>query len=69
MSTATEHTPVSEQTAWQIALAQAVLPMSERDPELVRKACERMDEMREELRERIGTIDVAVELIREFRDR
>ena len=31
-------------------LFKAYLPMSQRDPELVRKACERMDKMREELR-------------------
>ncbi|HVC97063.1 MAG TPA: hypothetical protein VND64_25515 [Pirellulales bacterium] len=39
-----------------------------RDPEAVRKACERMDQMREELRERIGTVEVAVDLIRDARD-
>ena len=39
-----------------------------RDEEDVRKACERMDRMREELRERIGETDIAVELIREARD-
>lgn len=42
--------------------------MNQRDPEMVRKACERMDKMREELRARIGTVDVAVELIRDARD-
>jgi hypothetical protein len=56
-------------TEWQAIVAQACLPMSQRDPELVRKACERMDKMREELRARIGTVDIAVELVREFRDR
>ena len=38
------------------------------DPEAMRKACERMDAMREELRGRIGTVDIAVDLIREARD-
>jgi hypothetical protein len=36
-----------------------------RDPEIMRSACARMDRMREELRERIGTIEEAVELIRD----
>ena len=39
-----------------------------RDPDDARKACERMDRMREELRERIGETNLAVELIREARD-
>lgn len=39
-----------------------------RDPELMRRACERMDRMREELRKRIGTVEIAVDLIREARD-
>jgi hypothetical protein len=39
-----------------------------RDPEVMRRACERMDRMREELRRRAGDLDVAVELIREARD-
>ena len=41
--------------------------MSQRDPEMVRKACEEMDAAREELRKRIGTIEVAVELVRDAR--
>jgi len=40
-----------------------------RDPETMRKACEEMDLMREETRQRIGTVEVAVELVRDFRDR
>ena len=39
-----------------------------RDPEIMRRACERMDRMREELRRRTGDLDVAVELVREGRD-
>ncbi|HZN36835.1 MAG TPA: hypothetical protein VFB80_23560 [Pirellulaceae bacterium] len=39
----------------------------ERDPEAMRKACEEMDAAREELRRRIGTVDVAVDLIRDAR--
>jgi hypothetical protein len=50
------------------AIAQAYLPIHQRDPVMVQQACERMDRMREELRARIGTVDLAVELIREARD-
>lgn len=40
----------------------------ERDPEAMHKACERMDQMREELRARIGIVEMAVDLIRDARD-
>jgi hypothetical protein len=39
-----------------------------RDPEDARRACERMDRMREELRQRVGETDIAVALVREARD-
>ena len=39
-----------------------------RDPEVMRRACERMDRMREEMRQRVGEVEVAVQLIREGRD-
>lgn len=39
-----------------------------RDPEAMRKAAERMDQMRERLQERIGTVEVAVDLIRDARN-
>lgn len=39
-----------------------------RDPEVMRKAAERMDRMREELRQQHGEMNVAVALIREVRD-
>jgi hypothetical protein len=38
------------------------------DADIMRRACERMDQMREELRKRAGDLDVAVDLIREGRD-
>ncbi|MDB5342216.1 MAG: hypothetical protein JWP89_593 [Schlesneria sp.] len=41
----------------------------ERDPEETRQACERMDRMREEIRKWVGTVDFAVDSIREHRDR
>ena len=39
-----------------------------RDPEAVRRACERMDRMREETFQRVGLLDIAVPFIRELRD-
>ncbi|MEX2286943.1 MAG: hypothetical protein WD648_07635 [Planctomycetaceae bacterium] len=44
------------------------LVRGERDPDAMRRACERMDQMREALRERVGTTDLAVELIRDARN-
>jgi len=39
-----------------------------RDPESMRQAAERMDMMREEMRARVGNVNLAVPLIRETRD-
>jgi hypothetical protein len=39
-----------------------------RDPETVRKACERMDRMREAVRLRNGLLDIALPSIRDLRD-
>ncbi len=39
-----------------------------RDTEAMRRAAERMDRMREEMRERTGVVAIAVDLLRESRD-
>jgi hypothetical protein len=39
-----------------------------RDPRAMDRACERMDRMREEMRKRVGEVEVAVDLIREARE-
>jgi len=39
-----------------------------RDPDSMRQAAERMDRMREEMRARVGNVNLAVPLIREIRD-
>jgi hypothetical protein len=39
-----------------------------RDPEVTRKAFERMDRMREEVRRRNGILNIAVPAVREIRD-
>ena len=40
----------------------------EPDRDTMRKACDEMDRLREETRERVGVVDVAVELVRDARD-
>jgi hypothetical protein len=39
-----------------------------RDPEIMRKARERMDRLREEIRHKHGVLDIGVPAIRELRD-
>ncbi len=39
-----------------------------RDPEQMRRACERMDRLREENRRRFGEQDIGVQIIRQMRD-
>ena len=39
-----------------------------RDPEAMKKACERMDRMREEIKKNHGILDIGVPAIRELRD-
>ena len=39
-----------------------------RDPEIMAKACERMDRLREEIRQQHGILDIGVPAIRELRD-
>jgi len=39
-----------------------------RDPEVMRRACERMDKLSEEVRRKHGILDIGVPAIRELRD-
>jgi hypothetical protein len=39
----------------------------QRDPEAMKKACEHMDSVREEIRRRYGVQDIGVDIIRELR--
>lgn len=50
----------------QAAVGQAT--SGERDAEAEKKAADRMDRMREELRQRHGEMNIAVDLVRESRD-
>lgn len=62
----TETLPTGKQ---ELDAAMARLMKGIRDPEAGRKAREDMDRMREETRQRVGTVEVAVELVRNARDR
>lgn len=65
MSTATTHTTDARRELEE-TIQRAMKGV--RDPVAAKKARERMDRMREELRQRIGTVEVAVELIRDARN-
>lgn len=62
----TETRPTGKQ---ELDVAMARLMKGVRDPEAGRKAREDMDRMREETRKRIGTVEVAVDLVRDTRER
>ena len=38
------------------------------DPEVMRRACEHMDRLSEEIRQQMGVQDIGVQIIREMRD-
>jgi len=52
-------------TEFEEAVVQAMT--GQRDPEAMRRACEHMDRMREEIRRQHGVQDIGVDLIRELR--
>jgi hypothetical protein len=57
--------PLGLQAEFEEAVRRAM--SGQRDPEAMRKACEHMDRMREEIRQQFGTRDIGVDLIRELR--
>jgi hypothetical protein len=67
MSTETITTEVTKQQFDE--LIAKLMRCEPRDPEEIRKSRERMDFLREETRKRVGTVEVAVDFIRELRDR
>jgi hypothetical protein len=66
MATAEQSVPISADPGVQAAIDRVLKGV--RDPETMRLAAERMDRMREEMRQRVGNVDLAVSLIRETRD-
>ena len=63
---ATSGIPAEVMAALQTAVDKAAKGI--RDPEAMRKACERMDRTREVIRKRCGVMDFAVPTIRALRD-
>lgn len=61
MSTATEQSDHEE-------IVRAAAERRPIDPEVSKRVRERAERIREELRQKYGTLDVAIDLIREFRD-
>jgi hypothetical protein len=66
MATAEQPTVISVDPELQAAIDRVLNGV--RDPEFMRHAAERMDRMREEMRQRVGNLDLAVPLIRETRN-
>ena len=66
MST-TERTLFSPEVRAELEEAINRLLSGARDPDAVRKACERMDRMREEIQQRHGVLEIGVPAIRELR--
>ena len=64
----TQTTTTSEEAKRELDRTLERLATGVRDPEAGRKAREDMDRMREETRNRIGTVEIAVDLIRDARD-
>lgn len=52
----------------ELARATEQAALNIRDTEVVADACARMDQLREEIRQKHGNLDVAVELVRKARD-
>lgn len=67
-ATETKPTNISPEATSELEEVVARILSGKRDPEAMRRAAERMDRMREEMRQRVGDVDLAVQLIREGRD-
>jgi hypothetical protein len=68
MNTKLKGTGISEKLLAELQTALANAANGIRDSEAAMKACKDMDRMREQLRKRVGNMDVSVELVRETRD-
>ena len=60
--------PIPAEVMAELKAAAKLADSDIRDPEEMRKACERMDRMREENRKLFGEQSIGVDLIREMRD-
>jgi hypothetical protein len=64
----TDTSRASVETMTDLEYAIYLMTTGKTDPEFQARACERMDLAREELRRKIGTVEVAVDLVRDARD-
>lgn len=62
-------TTTTDEAVHQLEDLIAKLMKGERDPKAAKTSRERMDRMREETRKRVGIVEVAVDFIRDLRDR
>jgi len=68
MTTAEKKRRIPRATMAELEEAARLALSGVRDPEAMRRACERMDRMREEVRKKHGILDIGVSAIRELRD-
>jgi hypothetical protein len=68
MATAEKRSSISPEIMAELQRAADDAAKGIRDPEKMRKACQRMDKTREQIRQRIGIVDFAVPTIRALRD-
>jgi hypothetical protein len=68
MPTTNSNNLIPEQVMAELQAAAERAAKGVRDPEIMAKACERMDRLREEIRRQHGVLDIGVPAIRELRD-
>jgi hypothetical protein len=68
MPTTESNSPIPAQIMSELQAAAVRAAKGIRDPEIMVKACERMDRLREEIGRQHGILDIGVHAIREFRD-
>jgi len=64
----TDVSPVSPEVMAELREAAERAAKGIRDPEVMRQACEHMDHLSEEIRQKMGVQDIGVRIIREIRD-
>jgi hypothetical protein len=68
MATSEPNGPIPPQVMADLQAAADRVAKGVRDPEIMGKACERMDRLREEIRRQHGILDIGVPAIRALRD-
>jgi hypothetical protein len=68
MSIETKETDIPPEVMAELKEAARYAASGARDPEVMRKAAESMDRLREEIRRKHGILDIGVPAIRELRD-